>query len=171
MTDTASPVPDPDLAATPPQISRDVYGMPMFASLRARSLTATLSWYVDGLGFVVLFEIPGPRGRPALVHLRRWKFQDLLVRPADRPTVVGDGCVVSLAAVYGEVDALAERARAHGGGRVDGPMDTAWNTRDVTMTDPDGVAVVFTAARPRSSADPAFAELLSAERVGHAQPR
>lgn len=63
-------------------------------------------------------------GSPLLVHLRRWQFQDLLVRPASEPTVPGSGCTLSFAAVYDEVEVPAERARAHGGGRVDGPADT-----------------------------------------------
>jgi hypothetical protein len=43
-------------------------------------------------------------------------------------------------------------------GRVDGPADTRWNTRDLTATDPDGQVVVFTAARPSELADPAFTD-------------
>ena len=94
-----------------------------------------------------------------LVHLRRWQFQDLLVRPAREAAAPG-GCTLSFACVYDEVDALAERARAHGGGRVDGPADTPWNTRDVTTADPDGNIVVFTAARPPELTDTAFSEQL-----------
>ena len=57
--------------------------MPMFATLLAGDIRATVSWYTAGLGFIELFTIPGPHGDPALVHLRRWQFQDLLVqRPA-----------------------------------------------------------------------------------------
>jgi hypothetical protein len=46
----------------------------------------------------------------------------------------------------------------HGGGRVDGPADTPWNTRDLTTADPDGTVVIFTAARPPELTDPAFSE-------------
>lgn len=66
--------------------------------------------------------------------------------------------MLSFAAVFDEIDALAELARAHGGGRVDGPADTPWNTRDLTTADPDGNAVIFTAARPPRLADAAFSE-------------
>ena len=156
MTDIASPVPAPAAGAEPPPISRAIYGMPMFATLAARDVAASVSWYTDGLGFIELFTVPGPDGAPILVHLRRWQFQDLLVRPARGPVNPGDGCQLSFAAVYGEIDALAERARAHGGGRVDGPTDTPWNTRDLTAADPDGHMVIFTAARPPELADPAF---------------
>jgi catechol 2,3-dioxygenase-like lactoylglutathione lyase family enzyme len=172
MTETPSPVPAPAAGAQAPPISRAIYGMPMFATLQARDLAATASWYTEGLGFINLFTMPGPDGAPLLVHLRRWQFQDLLVRPARSPATPGDGpargpaipgstCQLSFAAVYGELDALAERARAHAGGRVDGPADTPWNTRDLTATDPDGQVVVFTAARPPELADPAFTEWMS----------
>ena len=158
MTETPSPVPAPAAGAQAPPISRAIYGMPMFATLQARDLAATVSWYTDGLGFINLFTMPGPDGAPLLVHLRRWQFQDLLVRPARGPATPGSTCQLSFAAVYGELDALAERARAHAAGRVDGPADTPWNTRDLTVTDPDGQVVVFTAARPPELADPAFTE-------------
>jgi catechol 2,3-dioxygenase-like lactoylglutathione lyase family enzyme len=160
MTELPSPVPAPAAGAEPPPISRAIYGMPMFATLLARDLQATVSWYTDGLGFINLFTMPGPDGAPVLVHLRRWQFQDLLIRPARGPVTPFDGCQLSFAAVYGELDALAERARAHGAGRVDGPADTPWNTRDLTAADPDGQVVVFTAARPPELADPAFTERL-----------
>ena len=101
--------------------------------------------------------MPGPAG-PVLVHLRRWQFQDLLVRPATGLVTPGTAAAVSFAAVYDELDALAERARSHGGGRVEGPVETPWNTRDLTTRDPDGTVVVFTAARPPDHADPAFSE-------------
>ncbi len=131
--------------------------MPMFATLLVADIDVTTSWYVEGLGFISLFAIPGPRG-PALVHLRRWQFQDLLVRPASAPVDAGAGCSLSFAAAYDEIDDLAAQARAHGGGHVDGPADTRWNTRDLTTIDPDGHVVIFTAARPSDQGDPGFSE-------------
>jgi len=158
MTDVKSPVPAPAPGAKAPGISRAIYGMPMFATLLAGDIRATMSWYTAGLGFIDLFTMPGPDGGPALVHLRRWQFQDLLVRPAREPVAPSSGCTLSFAAVYDELDALAGRARAHGGGRVDGPADTPWNTRDLTTADPDGNVVIFTAARPPQFTDAAFSE-------------
>ena len=155
MTDLPSPVPMPGGSAPP--ISRAIYGMPMFVTLSVADIGRTTSWYVDGLGFIELFSIPGPGG-PVLVHLRRWQFQDLLVRPAREPITRGNGLTQSFAAVYDELDVLAARARSHGGGWVDGPSDTPWNTRDLTTVDPDGNVVVFTAARPRDQQDSAFSE-------------
>lgn len=152
-----SSVPPP--GSPSPGIDRSIYGMPAFVTLEVADLDATLSWYVDGLGFVVLFTIPGPGG-PALVHLRRWTFQDVLIRPATGPTTPATGASVSFAAVHDEIDALAARARAraraHGGGRVLALADTPWNTRDLITVDPDGNTVVLTAARPAELIDAAF---------------
>jgi len=155
MTDVPSPVPMPGGSAPP--ISRAIYGMPMFATLLVADIARTTSWYTDGLGFISLFAIPGPDG-PVLVHLRRWQFQDLLVRAAPAAVTTGTGLTLSFAAADDELDALAARARSHGGGRVDGPAATPWNTRDLTTVDPDGNVVIFTAARPPDRQDAAFSE-------------
>ena len=163
MTDVVSPVPAPLAGATSPGISRAIYGMPMFATLNARDLDRTVSWFVDGLGFIVLFTMPPPPSPTMLVHLRRWQFQDILVRPASGPVTPARGLSLSFAAVYDEVGALADRARGHGGGSVDGPIDTPWNTRDVTTTDPDGHLVVFTAGRPPSLTDPEFSARIAGD--------
>ena len=157
MSDVMSPVPAPGLGVRAPENSTAIYGMPMFVTLSVADLERTVSWYVDGLGFLTLFTIPGRNG-PVLVHLRRWQFQDILVRPAEGAVTPGTGATLSFAAVYDELDALAERARAHGGGAVEGPTDTPWNTRDLTTRDPDGNVVVFTAARPPELADAGFSE-------------
>jgi hypothetical protein len=64
MTTVPSPVPNPSIDARAPEISRAIYGMPMFVNLSARDIAATTSWYTDGLGFIVLFSAPGPDGTP-----------------------------------------------------------------------------------------------------------
>ena len=157
MTDFPSPVPAPAAGAVSPGVSRAIYGMPMFATLSATVVDRTVSWFVDGLGFAVLFTMPGPSGEPRLVHLRRWQFQDILVRPATGPVSAGSGLALTFAAVYDEIDALAAQAAAHGAGRVvEGPVDTPWNTREMTTVDPDGNIVVFTAGRPPEQRDHDF---------------
>lgn len=122
----------------------DIYPMPAFATFQVADLAASTRWYVDGLGFHVVAELPGPSGRPALVHLRRERYQDLLLVPAAAPadTPPGSGVTVSFSA--GDLDALAARARAVGGGSVEGPAPTPWNTVDVVAYDPDGYRVVLT---------------------------
>jgi uncharacterized glyoxalase superfamily protein PhnB len=158
MTTIPSPVPAPGPGVEAPDISRDIYGMPFFATLLVSDVSATVSWYTEALDFITLFTIPDPDGQPALVHLRRWQFQDLLVRPSPGPVSAGTGVTLSFAAVYDEVEALAERARAHTSDSVSGPIDTPWNTREVTTTDPDGNVIIFTAGRPPLATDRVFSE-------------
>ena len=94
-----SPVPHPSPGAVAPPISREIYGMPMFATLQVTDVERTISWYVDGLGLVSLFTLPGPNG-PVLVHLRRWvdRRQDVIGwcrRPGrrwDRPALWDGPC-------------------------------------------------------------------------------
>jgi uncharacterized glyoxalase superfamily protein PhnB len=149
-------VPAPGRDARAPGVTRDIYGMPAFVTFAVRDIGAARDWYTRGLDFIDLFSVPGPAGAPLLVHLRRWRFQDLLLRPAEGEVVPGTTVTLSIAAVVGELDALADRARRHGGGQVEGPADTPWNTRDLRTRDPDGNVVVFTAPRPPEDTDPAF---------------
>lgn len=152
-------MPEPGAVEAPvPEITRDIYGMPAFVTLEVADIDATVSWYVDGLGFINLFTLPGPTGTPVLVHLRRWRYQDILVRPATGPVVVPTGLRVAVSARYEDLDEMAARARAHGGGQVEGPTDTPWNSRDLTTVDPDGYQLVFTAPRPQDQWDQAFAQ-------------
>ncbi|GAA3429413.1 hypothetical protein GCM10018953_65970 [Streptosporangium nondiastaticum] len=145
----------------PAEISRDIYGMPAFVSLTVADLDRTVDWYVNGLDFISLFTVPGPGGEPALVHLRRWRYQDILVRPGKADP--GEGWTIGVMAELEQLDALAERARAHGGGTVDGPADTPWNTRDLRVTDPDGYTVVYTARRADGDRDARFNAMMEEE--------
>ncbi len=136
-------------------ITRDIYGMPAFATLAVPDLRATVEWFTGALDFIQLFAIPSPAD-PVLVHLRRWRYQDILVRRAESPQPIGAGISLSFAVEFDELDALAARVRSFAGGSADGPADTAWNTRDLTVTTPDGLVVVFTARRPEPLRAAAF---------------
>lgn len=135
-----SPVPAPGPDAVAPDPFRGIYGMPMFVTIPTRDLTASIDFWVRGLGFIELFTIPDQ-----VVHLRRWAFQDVLLVPATE-AAGGSGMRVSFAVVLGQLDPIAGACRAFGD--VTGPHDTAWNTRDVEVTTQEGVRVVLTAAKP-----------------------
>ncbi|AXY49248.1 VOC family protein [Rhodococcus ruber] len=125
-------------------IDRSIYPMPMFASFLVRDLEVSEKFYHQ-IGFITLASIPGPTGIQ-LIHLRREKYQDVLLAQGD---AVSGSTTVSFAA--GAED-LAVRAAALAGtadfaGTVDGPKDTAWFSTDLTITDPDGNRIVLTAPR------------------------
>jgi uncharacterized glyoxalase superfamily protein PhnB len=136
----------------------EVYPMPMFVTIETADVNAVSQWYQQALGFGVMFKAPEIGGQPMLAHLRRRKYQDLLIRPARpaRDVVEMDGMQLCFQAGE-EIDALAARASAAttiGKARVNPPADMPWNTREVRITDPDGRVLVF--SHPRF--DPAASE-------------
>ncbi len=143
-----------------PVIDLSIYVMPSFATLAVSNLEHSQHWYVEGLGFALLASVPGPSGEVALIHLRRWRYQDLLLVPERRPlssTPVDPRIRLTFSAHGTDLEALVASARATGGGSVEGPTATVWNTLDVLARDPDGYEVVFTSRLPPHQQDPAFA--------------
>lgn len=136
-------------------VTRDIYGMPAFVTLVAPDVRAAAAWFTRSLDFIELFAMP-PGNEPVLIHLRRWRYQDILIRRGEAPNAIGAGIQLSLAADYDEIDALAARATRAGDAHVEGPTDTDWNTRDLTVTTPEGLRLVFTAPRPDELRDQTF---------------
>lgn len=131
-----------------PEIDRSIYVMPMFATLPATDLERSRAWYA-ALGFVELAVMPGPDGSVALVHLRRYRHQDLLLVPADGPVTEGAGRVsFSHTGALEELETVAGALRALGVGAVHGPTTTPWRAVEVEAHDPDGHVVVLTAQSP-----------------------
>jgi predicted lactoylglutathione lyase len=134
---------------TGPEIDRSIYGMPMFANFTVKNLAAAESFY-NAIGFITLATFTGMDGDVQLVHLRRMKYQDILVTAS---TLGGRGTPITFAAGDEELDMLAERAKELPGAKVAGPVDTLWFTTDVTIDDPDGNRIIFTARRMAEQAD------------------
>jgi uncharacterized glyoxalase superfamily protein PhnB len=136
----------------------EIYPMPAFATLAVRNVAAVAGWYERALGFTTVFKGHDAGGEPALVHLRRLKYQDLLLTIASSestPAEAPSSLTLSFS-VGDEVDALAVRARSVeplGRSVIVGPVDTSWNTRDLRVTDPAGHRLIFTGRNPNP--DPA----------------
>jgi hypothetical protein len=142
-----------------PVVDTTIYPMPMFVRLEVGDLARSRAFYTRALDFIELAVLPGPGGEPFLVHLRRWRHQDILIVPARGPVRAAIGLGLSLAAEYGALDGLAQRARA-AGAEVEGPVDTPWNTSDVTVVDPVGLRITYTAPRPMERRDAEFHEMM-----------
>ncbi|MFH8365723.1 VOC family protein [Streptomyces sp. NPDC018031] len=157
-----SPVPTPGPDAVPPEPFRGIYGMPAFVTIPTSDLAASVDFWVRALGFFELFAIPG-----RLVHLRRWAFQDVLLVSEGSVPEQAPAMSVSFACVLSQVDSLVEACRAVRPGSVDGPRDTPWTTRDVTVITPENARIVFTAAKPF---DPASEEARNLAAMGITPP-
>ena len=133
-------------------MTEEIYPMPSFPTLIVRDLEVSSKFYQETLGFKHIFSMPGPGGKPAVVHLRWLKYADLLIAsPRDDqeiPEPRGAGVSLSfqmLERFEGSVDMLAEQAKAKGANILSGPLDQPWNVREMTILDPDGYRLVFTA--------------------------
>ena len=132
----------------------EIYPMPMFATIAVADVAGVSAWYQTALGFRVVFEAPGGM----LVHLRRQKYQDVLIVPAHEAAAVAPATLTLSFGVDEDLGALAGQARAAaplGASQVTGPAATPWNTLDLRVTDPAGHRLIFTARNPNP--DPAQA--------------
>ena len=149
------------------EMDRSIYVMPAFLTLPVVDVDAARTWYVDGLGFVVLAEMRGPNGTPSLIHLRRYRYQDILLIPSGTPSSAGalNGLRFSVANVHEDLAQRAEQARRVGTGTVEGPVRRPWNAVELVCRDPDGHEVVFTQYGGDEHADPAFVNAVRASLV------
>lgn len=142
MTEFNSPVPMPALDAKAPEIYREFYGMPMFTISPASDLEASRDFWVEGLGFIDIFTIPGE-----VTHLRRWAFQDvLLVRGTSEAEV--PAISVNFACVLSQIEEVHQRCEKLVPGCTEGPREMPWNSVELTIVTPENTRVVMTAARP-----------------------
>jgi hypothetical protein len=96
----------------------EIYPMPVFATLSVGDVAAVARWYADALGFGTMFTGPAVGGQPSLVHLRRNKYQDLLLVPARPGAAATAPSSLVLSFNADDVDTLAARARRGVGRRV-----------------------------------------------------
>lgn len=124
----------------------EMYPMPSFPTLSVADLAASRRFYVEGLGFQVIYSFAPADGPAVLEHLRWARYADLLLVPGgpDGGTK-GQGIRLTFsAALAGRSCAeIAERAQAQGAD-VEGPVERSYNAREVVVTDPDGFVLVFT---------------------------
>jgi len=136
-------------AAADNRIDTEIYPMPGFVTFTVTDVAASTRWYVEGVGFVILAELPGPDGTPALVHLRRHRYQDILLVPTQPGEIEtnqlrGHGVRYGVQAGSEDLNARAAQAGKVGGGTVEGPARSPWNTLDLMCRDSDCYEVVLT---------------------------
>jgi predicted lactoylglutathione lyase len=138
----------------------EVYPMPLFVRLSVDDLSASVAWY-RALGFAVVYEMP------VMAHLRYRTYADVMLvgeqsdlrDDAERDATKGAGVQVYLTVEEESVDDVAACATAYGVDS-DGPHETGWNTRELTLRDPDGYELVFA---EQLDADRSFEDVMGEE--------
>lgn len=137
-----SPVPPPATDAVPPPVHRGIYGMPMFLTVPTTDLQASAQFWIEALGFIDLFSVPGQ-----LTHLRRWAFQDVLLVPAPSISEIST-ITVSFACVLSQLDPIARACEQLRPGSTTGPRHMPWNSVELEVITPENARVILTAAKP-----------------------
>ncbi len=131
-------------------MTEEIYPMPSFPVLIVKDIEASSNFYQNVLDFKHIFTMPGPDGKPGLVHLRWVKYADLLItrsrdgKELSEPKGVGVSLNFNMLEHFnGDMDAFAKHVRENGG-NAKGPIEQPWNVHEVTVLDPDGYKLVFT---------------------------
>ena len=124
----------------------EFYPMPVFFSLEVRDIAASAAWYQRALGFRSVYEAsPGEGGKPNMVHLRRERYQDIMLFQAATGAELwgAESLTVNFSPGDTSVREIADSARAADSMKVEGPIERPWNVREVTVYDPDGYRLRF----------------------------
>ena len=141
-----SPVPEPGKNAEPPEPYRGIYLMPMFMCLYSDDLDESEVFWTQGLGFIDLYTMPG-----MMIHLRRWAFQDVLIRKSGSNTRSPDTDMESIGSLsvavtekqIGKIVDACERLRP---GSTSAPLRKPWNSLEAKILTPEGLVLTLTAA-------------------------
>ncbi|WP_047153427.1 VOC family protein [Aneurinibacillus tyrosinisolvens] len=123
------------------------YVMPSFVKLSVHHITESAEWYAKALGFETVFSMPGPDGKTMLTHLRRAKYQDILLvaTPSEFfSTQEHPGYGVTINFASDNVDEIFEKSKKLGASIIEGPLNRPWNAREITIQDLDGYQLTFT---------------------------
>lgn len=134
----------------------DIYPMPLFPQLTVSNVEESTAWY-EALGFDVIHSMP------VMAHVRYRKYADVMLvadrseANSDAKTTRGDGVSIYLTVEDEAIDDVAERAEETGADVVAPPHETEWNTRETTVSDPDGYELVFS---ERAETDRSFEDVM-----------
>lgn len=106
--------------------------------LRMTQASASLPFYVRGLGFAIDWEHRHEPGFPVFAQLTREGQSIFLTEHAD--DCQAGGAVYFLVT---DVDDCHRKFQATGLVHSGPPYDTAWGTRELRVTDPDGNRLTF----------------------------
>ena len=105
----------------------------------------SLRWYKEVLDFHSVFELPGEDGQPVMAHLRREKYQDIMLvlesGQVDK-AFIRNGVVLNY--FVEDIDLYSKQASTANTAIVEGPIDRPWNARELVIRDLDGYLITLT---------------------------
>ncbi len=116
----------------------------LMASITVNDMAASVAWYRDALGFEVGQQFERD-GKVAATRINAGAVRLLLnqedgAKGMDRKK--GQGISLQLSTSQ-NIDAIANRARAHGASLLSEPADMPWGARMFRLQDPDGFIFVI----------------------------
>lgn len=118
-------------------------------SLTVTDIQASMAWYRDIMGFIVLQEwTHDGEVAGAVVQAGNIKFllgQDDFEKGRDRKK--GEGIRLFCVTVQ-DVDQVAQTIKSRGGVLAQEPTDQPWGTRDFSVIDPDGFKISISTPMP-----------------------
>ncbi|MBY8912043.1 VOC family protein [Bacillus sp. YC2] len=117
----------------------EAYPMPMFAKLTVQDVKKSIQWYRKVLHFTAVFELTDDDGNVVMAHIRRKKYQDLMLVLGDTHGAFQEERVI-LQFAADDVDAIVKNG---GADIIEGPVIRPWNARELVLKDPDGYVLTF----------------------------
>ncbi len=135
-----------------------IYPIVMFPTFEVNDLRESIEWYTNVMGFVLMYEMPDPDGNAHMAHVRKEKYQDIMLigrnnRKNDDMIKKGVGVTITFQFTGNDgdhhisIDEYASKIREAGVTVLEGPVNRPWNTRELTVSDPDGYRLIFSAVR------------------------
>ncbi|MDE3283110.1 glyoxalase [Lacticaseibacillus casei] len=121
----------------------EYYPMPMFVKLPVKDIVKEANWYQDKLGFQKLYTFTDQSGSPIMVHIRRDRYQDLMLIQ-DEHSSVGSNVVINL--LVKDIAAIAEKTEKQS--IVSPPTPKPWQAVEMTLKDLDGHKLTLTEPKP-----------------------
>lgn len=117
----------------------DFYPMPLFVKIETANLSDSTDWYQDKLGFISVFDFSNEEGTIVMSHLRRKKYQDLMLIQTDQPETK-DSIIINL-----NVENINEiRCKMNQYEIVDDLKKQPWNALEITIRSFEGTMITLT---------------------------
>ncbi|MBP2100419.1 VOC family protein [Enterococcus rivorum] len=117
----------------------EFYPMPLFVKIETASLNDSVRWYQNKLGFISVFDFSNENNMIIMSHLRREKYQDLMLIQADQDKA-SDSIVINL-----NVENIKEiRSKMDKKEIINELKEQPWNVLELTVRSFEGTMISLT---------------------------